>query len=259
MQLGSDRCCEPFATMLGRHKGGCDQKPVLILSTGSRKAFLWHLFIRRYDGPEVFMVLNRNQVIGDARSDDWAPRDAASTRVDNSFIERLYNRYFGQLVNGIRATYGDGPPDPDEVAQQAFAKLASRPSIDDIADAESYVWIAARNIMLSEKRAMRVRSEHFEQAKKGVFGATCDNFDPERVFIAKDNLDLVIRMLKEMPARRRQIFLLVRVDGLTPEQAGRAMGVSRTSAVRHIALATAAIAEAFSDERNLMGAVSGAI
>jgi RNA polymerase sigma factor (sigma-70 family) len=215
-----------------------------------------HTSLRR---SEVFMVLNRNQVIGDARSDDWAPRDTASTRVDNSFLERLYNRYFGQLVNGIRAIYGDGPPDPDEVAQQAFAKLASRYSTDDIADAESYVWVAARNIMLSEKRAMRVRSEHLKQAKEGLFGATCDNFDPERVFIAKGDLDLAMRILKEMPARRRQIFLLARIDGFTPEQAGRAVGVSRTSAVRHIALATAAIAEALSDERNLTGPVTQAI
>lgn len=165
-----------------------------------------------------------------------------------SFLERLYNRYFVKLVRGIRATYGDGPPDPDEIVQQAFARLIARDSLNDIADIEAYLWISARNIMLSEKRAMRVRGDHAEQASAGLFGALCDDFDPERVFMAKGELGLVMKTLQEMPERRRRIFLLARVDGLTPEQAGRHVGVSRTSAVRHIALATAAIADALGNE-----------
>lgn len=169
--------------------------------------------------------------------------ESAPARNASSSLERLYNRFFLKLVKGLRATYGDGPPDPDEVAQQAFAKLAAKGSLDGIADGESYVWIAARNIILSEKRAMRVRGEHADQAKDGLFGALCDDFDPERVLTAKGDLDLVMTTLQNMPERRRQIFLLARVDGLTPEQAGRSVGVSRTAAVRHIALATAAIAE----------------
>ncbi|MEM1052557.1 MAG: sigma factor-like helix-turn-helix DNA-binding protein, partial [Pseudomonadota bacterium] len=52
------------------------------------------------------------------------------------------------------------------------------------------------------------------------------------------------RVLQDMSERRRGIFIANRIDGLTPEQAGARFGVSRTAAMRHIANATAAIAEA---------------
>jgi RNA polymerase sigma factor (sigma-70 family) len=164
-----------------------------------------------------------------------------------SLFSRLYSRYFSRLVAGLRARYGNGPPDPADVAQQAFVQLSVRHNLDELADPEAYVWITARNIMISEKRAMHVRSQHARQVAHGLLGARCDDFDPERVLIAKEELGLVMKTLRKMPKRRRMIFLLVRVEGMTPEQAGHRVGVSRSSAVRHVALATAALAEALSN------------
>lgn len=159
----------------------------------------------------------------------------------------FYQRYFPRLVAGLRATYGSGPPDPDEVAQAAFEKLSNRGNLDDIKDLEGYVWIAARNIVMSAKRAERVRDNNRYEVEDRFFSDGQDTFDPERVFIAKEQLAVIIKVVKAMPERRRRIFLLNRLHGLTPEKAGEACGVSRSSAVRHIGLATAAIAEALAD------------
>lgn len=168
-----------------------------------------------------------------------------------SVFAKLYRQYFSDLVIGLRATYGAGPPDPEDVAQQAFAKLKARGSYDEISDLEGFVWIAARNIVMSEKRAMRVRSDHAIQTiSEALWSEGCDDFDPERVLMAKEELDLVMQALKDMPERRRTIFLANRIDGLTPEAAGKKCGVSRSSAVRHIGLATAAIAEALAEARS---------
>lgn len=176
---------------------------------------------------------------------DGRSRRAREAAVNKTLVfRRFYRRYFATLTNNLRTTYGSGPPDPEEVAQQAFDKLLSRDGLDDIADLEGFVWICARNIIMSEKRAARVRQNNKEQVALRFFGATCDEFDPERVFMAKEQLALVMEALEGMPERRRRIFILNRVHGLTPEQAGRRCGVSRSSAVRHIAVATAIIAEA---------------
>lgn len=162
-------------------------------------------------------------------------------------FKALYERYFPKLVAGLRAVYGAGPPDPDDVAQAAFEKLSARQTLEDIQDAEGFVWIAARNIVMSAKRAERVCSGNKDEVERRFFGQSCDTFDPERVLMARQQLSVVMESLRQMPERRRRIFILNRFHGLTPEKAGASCGVSRSSAVRHIALATAAIAQALAD------------
>ena len=186
---------------------------------------------------------------GPVESSAASPEPAAS-KMHSSGLRALYQRYFIKLVNDLRSTYGPGPPDPDDVAHAAFEKLSQRGRLDDIANPESYVWIAARNIIMSAKRAERVRFNNQDELERRWPGQPGDSFDPERVLIAEEQLDLIINALNRMPERRQRIFILNRVDGLTPQQAGAACGVSRTAAVRHIALATDAIAEALSENSN---------
>lgn len=200
-----------------------------------------------------------NQNAIPAECDNDAPEGEDSTPSKNrdpSPFARLYKDYLGELISGLRATYGDGPPDPDDVAQQAFANLRARRNLDDIKDPKGFVWFTARNIVMSEKRALRVRSDHAQEVHDGLFwGASCDEFDPERVFSAREELDIIMKTIADLPERRRRIFLANRVDGLTPEAAGRTCGVSRSSAVRHIALASSAIAEALTHENSANAAV----
>ncbi|MEM1134031.1 MAG: RNA polymerase sigma factor [Pseudomonadota bacterium] len=161
-------------------------------------------------------------------------------------FQKLYQRYFNKLVNGLRRSYGAGPPDPEDVAQAAFEKLGRRETLTDISDPENYIWVAARNIILLEKRRQAVRNANASEIEMRFFGEQGDTFEPERILIAKDQLSLVMETLSRMPERRRQIFMLARVHGLTPAEAGQRCGVSRTAAVRHIAKATSAIAAALS-------------
>ncbi|MEM9575076.1 MAG: sigma-70 family RNA polymerase sigma factor [Pseudomonadota bacterium] len=159
-------------------------------------------------------------------------------------LSRLYHRYFDSLVKGLRATYGSGPPEPEDIAQRTFAKMNDHESLNGIGNLEGYIWIAARNLMLTEIRALGVRSRYAAQEKQNNSNRECDDFDPERVLIAREELQIVMQTLEKMPERRRNIFFAKRFEGLSAEAAGRKYGVSRSSAVRHIAVATAEISEA---------------
>ncbi|MEM9168011.1 MAG: sigma-70 family RNA polymerase sigma factor [Pseudomonadota bacterium] len=173
-------------------------------------------------------------------------RAGAGERTDRA-LERLYRRYFLKLKTGLLKTYGSGPPDPEDVAQAAFARLSDRKDLTDIKDPESYLWVAARNIVLTEKRREAVQRGNAAEVERRFFGETCDVIEPERVFMAKDQLELVMDVLAQMPERRRRIFMLHRVHGLTLDDAGKRCGVTRTAAIRHVAVATRLIAEAVAD------------
>ncbi|MEM1132117.1 MAG: sigma-70 family RNA polymerase sigma factor [Pseudomonadota bacterium] len=177
--------------------------------------------------------------------------DAASTSGYASRLKRLYDRYYDSLVTHLRSKYGAGPPDPDDVAQQTFEKLYERGLVKDIDNLEAFAWTTANNIIRSEHRAQRVRTRHAEEEAQDADTGLFDEFDPERVLMARQELDIVARTLREMPERRREIFIACRINGLTPEQAGRKVGVSRSSAVRHIAVATTMLVEALAKNRQM--------
>ncbi|MEM1052085.1 MAG: sigma-70 family RNA polymerase sigma factor [Pseudomonadota bacterium] len=166
-------------------------------------------------------------------------------------LDKLYRDFSADLTSALRSTYGTGPPDPDEVVQKAFAKLSGHRALNRIKDLKSYIWITARNLMLTDLRAQSTRSRHAQQHLLLGSGNECDDFDPERVLIAREQLGIVMDTIKGLPERRRKIFLAKRVDGLSAEAAGRKYGVTRTAAVRHIAIATEEIDKALSRHRSL--------
>lgn len=165
-----------------------------------------------------------------------------------SGFAQLYAQLFTKIKDGIRATYGSGPPDPEDIAQAAFEKLGARMQLVDIQDPEAYVWVAARNILLSEKRAESVRINNAEELKRRLFPEPQETLDPERISAASEQLTQVIHALEEMPERRRTIFLLTRVHGLTLREAGHQFGISKTAAIRHVAIATEALTEALKSD-----------
>lgn len=163
-------------------------------------------------------------------------------------IPDLYRRYFNKLTNEIRSTYGSGPPDPEDVAQHAFEKLNNQDNPSKINNPEGFLWICARNIIISQKRAEQVRSKSEEELKQRYFTYSNDVFDPERSIIADKLLDIIKSTLLSMPERRRQVFLYNRIHGLTPEKAGKMCGISRTAAIKHIAAASALITQAICED-----------
>ncbi|MEM1134117.1 MAG: sigma-70 family RNA polymerase sigma factor [Pseudomonadota bacterium] len=155
-----------------------------------------------------------------------------------SRLRTLYARYFADLVSHLRWRYGSGPPDPTDIAQATFEKLSQHGMISDVDNLEAYAWTTANNLIRNERRALLVRNAHAQQENSENIGAECDEFDPERVVMAREELKIVLEALKQMPERRRDVFIACRIDGLNPRQAGERLGISRSAAVRHLALAT---------------------
>ena len=168
------------------------------------------------------------------------PNDAITTapETEASAFNRFYQRYFAKFAADLRTTYGAGPPEPEEVAQQAFANLLKRGSFDEISNPEDFIWMSARNIIVSEARKKKVRQDGATEVLTRFYGTDIDDFNPERVFIGKEELSRMMTTLRAMPARRRHIFLLNRLQGLTPAAIARQLGVGRTTVVHHIGKAS---------------------
>lgn len=158
----------------------------------------------------------------------------AERRVGSGVFSRFYRNYFSKFVADLRSRYGNGPPEPEEVAQQAFANLSQHGDLDSIRSLERFVWVSARNIIISESRKAGVRDRNAREIQSRFYGRDVDEFDPERVSITREELSLVMDALKTLPAKSRRMFLLNRVHGLAPAEIARRFGVRRTTVVYHI-------------------------
>lgn len=150
-------------------------------------------------------------------------------------IETLYAKYARELLVSIRKTYGDGPPDPEDVTQQAFQKLMERGDLSSISNPMAFIWRIARNIVLGDKRSQTVRLRYDYEIEQLYFPLEHDDSTPERIIAVREQLALIAEVLRAMPERRRRAVILNRIEGLNVTEVGRRMGISRQSAAKQIA------------------------
>lgn len=175
-----------------------------------------------------------------------APEEAAANAEQTSRLIAVYWQVHSKLKTWLGREFGGGPPYPEDVIQQTFAKLAARGDLEKVENLEAYAWTTAVNCVRHERRAKMVADAHAEDHRTAFWALERDEFDPERLLRAREELEIVAQTLQKMSERRRTIFMACRFEGLSQAEAGRRAGVTRTAAVRHIAIATDMILEALS-------------
>lgn len=156
-------------------------------------------------------------------------------------IADLFENYLATLTGSLRKLYGDGPPDPDDVAQQAFQKLIERGDLKSILNLKAFVWRTAKNIVFAAKRTRVVRAKYDYEVEQLYFALKADVSTPESIIQAREQLEAVNECLSNMPLKRRRAFMLHRVEGLSIAETGRRLGIGRTTAAQHISRAAADI------------------
>ncbi|MEM6575020.1 MAG: sigma-70 family RNA polymerase sigma factor [Pseudomonadota bacterium] len=147
--------------------------------------------------------------------------------------------FFYRFVRDLRAAFGNGPPEPEDIAQGAIEKLLAQNSTDHVRDPQGYLWRVAQNLIVSE-----LRSRHAATARESNYSALFSATDgyllsPERVLASEGQLAVALQTLEAMPETRRRAFELVRVDGLSHREAAKRLGVSRPAVSKQVARAVA--------------------
>ena len=185
----------------------------------------------RYNARDAHGRIARSPDASDATAGDASSGQPAPN------IASLYEDYAAQLSATLRKMYGDGPPDPDDVAQAAFEKVLERGDMGSIRNLKAFLWSTARNLLRKEIRSKDVRDRYAFDVEHIFFATKGDDRTPERVIEAKQQLRAINDLLRHMPERRRQALILHRIDGLSVAEVGRRMGIGRTAAAKHVARA----------------------
>ena len=153
-------------------------------------------------------------------------------------IKSLFVIHGRRVLALLTKTVGDADLAAD-LTQETFLRVADHARANPgavIAHERSYLYRIARNLALDHARRSRIVPM---EPLRHDEGADIRDERPslERVAAGRSDLAVVRRAMLAMPARTREIFLLVRVEGLTYRETSRRLGISESSVQKHLAKA----------------------
>ncbi len=160
------------------------------------------------------------------------PMDSDDFQRRNSLLEMASRQYRTALRRFFVRRAPALSDEADDLTQEVFLRLARREG-EAIERPEGYIFQAAANVLTDRvrRRAVRHARDHvgYEEHLHAV-----EDFSPERVLIARQQIENVRSALNDLPERVRAAFVLHRFEELTyPEIAAR-LGVSVSSVEKYI-------------------------
>lgn len=140
-------------------------------------------------------------------------------------------RYYRELLRYFTRSAGNGDTAAD-VVQEAYSRvLALQSTGKPVFAPRALLYRTARNVLTTQaiRRAAELRM-------LDTLALVCADSAPsvEREVSARQQLDRLMALLRCMPRKRRDAFILVRVHGMSHAQTAAHMEISSKAVERHI-------------------------
>ena len=149
-------------------------------------------------------------------------------------LNGLYARHFKDLQLYIFRKFGGGPPEPEDVAQGAFAKLAALKKPEDIQNAKAFLYVTARNIVLDHRRRQKTANAYAAERAAEAHKDNLYEITPERVVISRDEYRAMIDTLHSLPGKQRRFIVLHCFHGLSYAEIAAKVAMSPDAVRKHI-------------------------
>jgi RNA polymerase sigma-70 factor (ECF subfamily) len=173
--------------------------------------------------------------------------DSDPRQQDDTRLKLLYERYWPELCRYIRVTFGSGPPDPQDVAQSAFARYLALDNRDAVDNPRAFLYTTARNIALDFNRHLKHATRHTLREAQNECADKLDECSPERITLARERAKMLAAVIENLPHRQRQALLLHRLHGLSYGEIAARTGASKSDVSRQISRALEAVETALGE------------
>jgi RNA polymerase sigma-70 factor (ECF subfamily) len=168
-----------------------------------------------------------------ARRRAAAARDAAATDAELiaqigheslSALGTLFDRHHRRVERVLLRT-GLDPADVDDVVQQTFLEVPRIAPGYDGRDSCA-AWLCGIAIRLGSRRRRSVGRLLRALASFAREAPARDVLHPESVLAGREELAVFARALDKLGGKKREVFVLVEIEGFSAEEAGRALAVN---------------------------------
>lgn len=170
-------------------------------------------------------------------------------RGDENSFELLYHLYFKKLLS-FAQTFLNSREIAEEIVEDIFIKIwAKREDVVLIQNLNVYLYKCVKNAALNElhKQANRIKIEPIESVDHNNHVISSTPLDHLIVSEMRQSMDIAIESL---PQRCRQIFKLIREDGLKYKEVAEILNISVNTIDNQMAIAVKRICAALSIKKN---------
>ena len=142
---------------------------------------------------------------------------------DRESFNQVFRRYYSPMVRFCIRYVADSDL-ASEIVQDLFVKLwSNREKISFNTSFESYMMTSVRNSALTYINKERSHAE----ANLRIYSEESDNTDPSETLQSNNLEESYRKILKDMPEKRREVFLASRYDGLKYSEIAEKLGISQ--------------------------------
>ena len=146
--------------------------------------------------------------------------------VDEAAFRKVFDRYYPRMLAFLRS-FLQSDYDAEDVAQNVFVKLWMKREVLDREYLDIYLFRMTVNsaINFSKVRKRHVGLEDIDLP---------DELDPGLEFDSRKRLDTIFKAVSEMPEKRREVFILSRLHGMSHKEIAEKLNVSAKTVENHI-------------------------
>lgn len=133
----------------------------------------------------------------------------------------------------MRGRYGNGPPDPEDLAQSAFEKLSHVKGLEEMSNPRAYLFTVAARNALDELRGLGVRKKYIHQVMM-QYGDEVGEITPERIYSSREEMKALARDMKTLSPVQREVVMRNRLMGQTYNEISAETGWSTSAISRHL-------------------------
>ncbi len=188
--------------------------------------------------------MNTNAAVpadGTSRSTDSPSIDRKERQAE---LEELLRKHNDELVNYVYVRVGNRAEARD-IVQEAYCKIFRLGDSRAISHLRAYLYETAGNLANDWLRKRVVRDRY---AREESLRANREDASPERIWLAIEELQGLLKAVERLPPQCRRAFVLVRYHGLSFEEVGIRLGIKTHSARKHVGRAIEYLLETVSQE-----------
>ena len=162
-------------------------------------------------------------------------------------LDGLYRAHRDAVCAYVRRHFGNGPPSPEEIAQDAFLRLAQHTERLAIPNPRGFLLLTARNLAIDAQRRRKREAAVLRSSailSEGEFG-----IDAMALLSSRQELLRLAAVVDTLKPKERAAFLMHRMDGLTFSDIARRLRMSPSGARKLVATAFATCVERMSEEQ----------
>lgn len=157
-------------------------------------------------------------------------------------LDELASRYYAPLLSFFRKRLRD-TSEAQDLVQQVFLRLSQHPGLGGVEKPDAYIFQTASNALKDLQRRDQVRFRHgaVDAGDIDLEEQARSDLSPERVLLGRQDMARLVGLLRELPERTRDIFMLRYYEGLKHAEIAHLHGISVRAVEKHVAKALARV------------------